>query len=98
MIPNGRWTAAELVFSGRNLGPAFLDFVEDRARRFSLDGWAAPTGRGDVAVTLRGPDALIDMLEIACLLGPIDCLVEGVTVRELPWSTVPDGFSIRAAT
>lgn len=98
MIPNGRWTAVELVFSGHGLGPAFLEFVADRARRFSLDGWAEMTGAGAVAVTLCGPDALIDMLEVACLLGPVDCLVDDVTARAVPRAIVPDGFSIRAAT
>ncbi|WP_181703172.1 acylphosphatase [Chthonobacter albigriseus] len=95
MIANGRWSTAELVFTGRDLGADFLAFVEDRARRFSLDGWAAPAPSGSVRVVLSGPDALIDMLEVACLLGPVNCLVEDVSVTPVEPNGIGPGFSLR---
>lgn len=96
MPPAARPIAAELVFTGRNLGVDYLDFVADRARRFSLDGYARAEDDA-VRVVLRGPEALIDMLEVACLLGPADCLVETVEARVLRDALVPAGFALPEA-
>ena len=97
MPPAARPIAAELVFTGRNLGAGYLDFVADRARRFSLDGYARAEGGETVHVVLRGPEALIDMLEVACLLGPADCLVEAVETRPMSDLRFPAGFALRGA-
>lgn len=67
-----------LVFSGRGLDDGFLDFLSDRARRFGLKGHARLTSPEEVVALLEGPLPLIDMLEVACLLGPVTCIVDTV--------------------
>lgn len=89
--------AVELIFTGTNLGQAYLDFVADRARRFSLDGHAHAEGGRFVHVVLRGPEALVDMLEVACLLGPVECLVEAVEARPAPAVDLASGFALHDA-
>ena len=97
MDASDRRRAVRLVFSGRNIGAGFLDFVEDRARRFGLDGWAAIERPDAATVLVAGPEALVDMLEVACLLGPADCLVETVEHRELRPGSLGPGFALRPA-
>lgn len=97
MPPVASAIATQLLFRGRNLGAGYLDFVADRARRFSLDGYAQIEEDETVHVVLRGPEALIDMLEVACMLGPVDCLVERVDARPVPADHLPAGFALRGA-
>jgi acylphosphatase len=95
-MPPAAHVAVELVFTGKNLGPAYLDFVADRARRFSLDGYARSEADDTVRVVLRGPEALVDMLEVACLLGPAECLIASVEARSAPDTSIPAGFALPA--
>jgi hypothetical protein len=64
-----------LVFLGR-LGPAsFAEFVGHRAGRLALGHVFGRVDAGCVEVTVTGDPDLIDAFEMACTLGPIDCLV-----------------------
>ena len=95
MNPDTALTAAKLVFSGRGIGAAFLDFVADRAGRLGLQGRGAVSSHAtEATVLVSGPSALVDMLEVACMLGPIDCLVEEVSRESIRF--VPDsaGFHL----
>ncbi len=85
-----------LRFSGRGLGPNFLEFVADRAGRFSLDGWAAAGSDDSATVVVAGPPALIDMLEVACLLGPVDCVVDDVATGPADRADAGRGFRVLA--
>ena len=78
----GRHSVQRISIRGRGLDAAFLDFAAERARRFSLDGWAALPRAGEMTIVAAGPLALIDMLEVACMLGPIGALVEAVEREE----------------
>ena len=63
------------MFVGR-LGPeSFAEFVAHRARRLALEHGLGAVGPSRVEVTVRGEPDLIDAFEMACSLGPIDCLV-----------------------
>lgn len=78
-----------IVLAGRGLDEDFVDFVLDRAHRFSLRGTVALED-GEIRVVAGGPAALIDMLEVACMLGPVQCLVD--EIRRDAWAgPLPDG-------
>lgn len=85
-----------LVFSGRSLDDGFLDFLSDRARRFGLKGHARLTSPEEAVAMLEGPLPLIDMLEVACLLGPVTCFVETVDRIRLNERGLPGDFGAPA--
>ncbi|HET9963353.1 MAG TPA: acylphosphatase, partial [Nitrospiraceae bacterium] len=58
--------------------------VVRRANRLSLRGWIEAHNTNSVTVTAEGPEALVDALEIACSLGPIDSDVESWTRSDKP--------------
>lgn len=73
---------ATLVFTGRFRPSSFRAFAEHRANLLGLDA-AFPTLDAErVVVSLAGQDDFIDAFEMACSLGPIDCLVLNVGRRD----------------
>lgn len=71
------------VFSGDLVQASFRGFALHRARRLDLriDFGAASERFFDV--TVAGDEALIDMFEMACSLGPYDCIIHDVTRRDI---------------
>lgn len=93
--PSAGVHAVRLTIKGRSLGASFLSFAAERAERLSLNGWAAVPHPDEVTIVASGPAALIDMLEVACMLGPIEALVHEIERAELPPSClVSAGFTI----
>ena len=72
----------------------YLQFVAGRARWLSLSGWAASDARGQAEVVAAGPEALVGALEMACMLGPLDALVDRLETEAIA-GPVPTGFSVR---
>jgi acylphosphatase len=64
-----------LVFLGRFRPESFREFVRHRAERLSLCAGLRSVSTGRVEVSVAGAEELIDAFELACSLGPIDCLV-----------------------
>jgi hypothetical protein len=79
-----------LVFLGRLRPESFTAFVSHRAGRLALEHAFGAVGPERVEVTLTGDPDLIDAFEMACSLGPIDCLVLDV-FREGPDESRPAG-------
>ncbi len=67
--------AASFVFAGTLDVESFQTFARRRAARLSLDLSFGEASSRAVTAHVRGPPALIDAFEMACSLGPIDCLV-----------------------
>ncbi|WP_170314127.1 hypothetical protein [Lichenihabitans psoromatis] len=67
--------ATTISFRGRLDPVGFIEFAEHRARRLDLGVRFGDVGREAVTVTLVGEPDLIDAFEMACSLGPFDCLV-----------------------
>ena len=65
------------VFSGQ-FGPSFVDFARHRVARLALDAGAPDLRPDRVRITVSGQDDLVDAFEVACSLGPIDCLVDDI--------------------
>jgi hypothetical protein len=68
-------SAATLVFHGRFRTESFLEFVGHRAERLALRAGIEMVAPDRIEVSVIGADELVDAFELACSLGPIDCLV-----------------------
>ena len=64
-----------ISFTGHFVPPSFLEFVDCRAARLHVDVSVMSADSGRVAVEISGQPDLIDAFEMACSLGPMDCLV-----------------------
>jgi acylphosphatase len=66
---------AGFIFSGKLRGDAFIEFARHRASRLDLALDIGTVSDEAVALTVRGEADLVDAFEMACSLGPFDCLV-----------------------
>jgi hypothetical protein len=67
--------ATTFVFVGRFEPGSFAEFVHHRARRLALSADIGAFGPDRIEVSVSGEADLVDAFEMACSLGPIDCLV-----------------------
>ncbi len=74
--------AVTIVFSGSFWPESFLEFVAHRGNRLALTTRLETSGPARITVSVAGEPDLIDAFEMACSLGPIDCLVRDVTRTE----------------
>lgn len=89
-----RPAAIRMQIRGR-LGKDYVQFVAGRAAWLSLSGWAVDVAPGQAEVLAAGPDVLLGCLEMACMLGPSDALVETVELEPV-FDPVPEGFEVRS--
>jgi acylphosphatase len=75
-------TTATITFTGRLDLAAFAAFVHQRAQLLDLAATLAESHPGRVAVTVSGHPDMIDAFELACSLGPRNCLVRDIARRE----------------
>jgi acylphosphatase len=66
---------ARFVFTGRLRTASFIEFARHRAARLGLCIEVAQVSEVAIAVNVSGPAELVDAFEMACSLGPYDCLV-----------------------
>jgi hypothetical protein len=71
------------VFSGDLRQASFRQFAQHRAERLSLGIEFGAASERFFDVTVAGDEALIDMFEMACSLGPYDCIIHDVTRRDI---------------
>jgi hypothetical protein len=67
------------VFTGRLRADSFIEFARHRAARLGLSIDVAQMSAMAVTVNASGAAELVDAFEMACSLGPYDCLVLQVT-------------------
>ncbi len=82
--------AVDFTFKGRIACASFVSFARHRAGRLDLKLDVGPCSDVAVQVSVEGAEALVDMFEMACSLGPYDCIVMDVVRNE--------GIAARAAT
>ncbi|MFM2279014.1 MAG: hypothetical protein RLZZ444_1245 [Pseudomonadota bacterium] len=68
-------SAIRFTFTGTIACDSFLEFARHRARRLDLDLDIGRCDNGRVELTVEGQEALVDMFEMACSLGPYDCII-----------------------
>lgn len=66
---------ARFTFSGRIVCDSFAEFASHRAMRLDLELDIGNCSDSSVSLSVRGPEALVDAFEMACSLGPYDCIV-----------------------
>ena len=69
------------VFHGRIVCDSFVEFALHRAHRLDLEidiGVCDPTS---ARLSVRGQDDLVDAFEMACSLGPYDCILIDIVRR-----------------
>jgi len=66
---------ARFVFAGRLRTDSFVEFARHRAARLGLSIDVAQISEVAITVNVSGPAELVDAFEMACSLGPYDCLV-----------------------
>lgn len=64
-----------LRFVGQLVSSSFSEFADRRAARLNLDLLVHEAAEDFFVVQVSGQPDLIDAFEMACSLGPIDCLV-----------------------
>ncbi|MER8881032.1 hypothetical protein [Mesorhizobium sp. M0678] len=64
-----------LRFVGQLVSSSFSEFADRRAARLNLDLLVYEAAEDFFVVQVSGQPDLIDAFEMACSLGPIDCLV-----------------------
>lgn len=76
--------AVQFEFTGAIVPDSFEEFARHRAKR--LDIWLKICSNMPEAVTLdvQGDADLVDAFEMACSLGPQDCIILDVSRRQLP--------------
>lgn len=89
--------ATEFRLTGDLGAPGFADWVCHRARLLDLRGWVAADGPTAMRIVVIGPKPLVDAMEMACSLGPVDVLVEDVATAQFEMEDPPGGFLQRFA-
>lgn len=75
--------AARFIFRGRFDCESFEEFARHRAARLDLEILVGACDAGSATLSVKGQEALVDMFEMACSLGPYDCVVLDVERRTL---------------
>lgn len=70
-----------LLIRGLFLTDTFPTWIIRRATKLSLSGWVKKHNNRLIEVSVGGDQILIEALEVACSLGPIDAVVDSVEKR-----------------
>lgn len=84
--------ATEFRLEGRLASNTFGSWICHRAALLDLKGWVTHDGPEAMSIVVTGPPALIDAMEMACSLGPMDVTVKSVLRKERRLSAPPQGF------
>lgn len=82
--------AVHFVFSGEINCDSFAEFALHRARRLDLRLEFDACDARSAALTVAGQYALVDMFEMACSLGPYDCVIRDVVRADAELADIPD--------
>jgi len=79
----GADTVTVMTFVGRFRPASFRAFANHRARLLGLVAAWGQEAPGRMVVTVRGQRDFVDAFEMACSLGPLNCLVHDVERRDI---------------
>jgi acylphosphatase len=86
-----RWALAveRFLIEGDLAADSFLPWIVRHMQRLGLRGVPMRRSDGQVEITLRGPEELIDAMELGVSLGPIDVWVEAIVRHRLQNDAAP---------
>jgi hypothetical protein len=67
--------AARFTFRGQMVCKSFTEFALHRARRLDLEIYIGACDAACATLSVRGQEDLVDAFEMACSLGPYDCII-----------------------
>ncbi|MDB5523029.1 MAG: hypothetical protein JWM58_792 [Rhizobium sp.] len=67
--------AARFTFHGQIDCDSFAEFAQHRAARLDIEIQLGACDPTSATLSVRGQEALVDAFEMACSLGPYDCVV-----------------------
>jgi hypothetical protein len=67
--------AARFTFRGQMVCESFTEFALHRARRLDLEINIGACDSACATLSVRGQEDLVDAFEMACSLGPYDCII-----------------------
>jgi len=70
--------AMTLLVHGQFLPDSFPEWITRRAAKLSLSGWVRAHSDNLIEIFVSGDQILIEALEVACSLGPIDARVDSI--------------------
>lgn len=71
-------TAETFTIRGQLAAPSFIPWIRRHAARIGIEAEFAATDAEIVALRVSGPSALLDAMEMGCLLGPIDVWIDSI--------------------
>ncbi|WP_210275582.1 hypothetical protein [Rhizobium sp. G21] len=77
----------QFAFIGEIVCESFIEFARHRAARLDLALVVGACNDGCATMRVTGQEALVDMFEMACSLGPSDCVIREVT-RAGAWNEI----------
>ena len=73
--------SASFTFRGRLVCESFTDFALHRAGRLDLEIGIGPCDPASATLSVKGQEDLLDAFEMACSLGPLDCVILDIERR-----------------
>jgi hypothetical protein len=67
--------AARFTFRGQMVSESFKEFALHRARRLDLEIHVGACDTASATLSVKGQEDLVDAFEMACSLGPYDCII-----------------------
>lgn len=67
--------AALFRFTGQLVCKSFAEFALHRARRLDLEIDIGACDASSATLSVKGQEVLVDAFEMACSLGPYDCII-----------------------
>ena len=86
-------TAVEIQLGGVFNPEKFADWICHRARLLDLAGSVHALGNTQICILVQGPQPIIDAMEMACSLGPMDANVQRIEVHPTAINHRLNGFS-----
>ena len=77
----------KFIMRGRFGADSFIPWMDRHARKLGLEKRIIAASPERIEMAVKGPPALIDAMEMACSLGPIDIWVEDIEC--LPLNAMP---------
>ncbi|WP_244598592.1 hypothetical protein [Rhizobium tubonense] len=75
--------AAQFVFRGQIQQESFIEFALHRALRLELEINIGACDEVSAALSVKGQEDLVDAFEMACSLGPYDCIILDIERKAL---------------
>ena len=85
-------TAVEIQLGGVFNPEKFAYWICHRARLLDLAGSVHALGNTQICILVQGPQPLIDAMEMACSLGPMDANVQRIEVHPTAINHRLNGF------